>query len=143
VLVYDESLHLAADIALGVCPYVAPTLVPAPEALTSSTTLAITVSVIVCSLLFVIVTLCVIGWLVYAKFVWKRRRYFDGEAEREMGTAAAALEMDRMNNSSTPFSYREVDWDELTLGRLLGQGAFGKVYKGEYRCVLPQNCEAT
>ena len=32
-------------------------------------------------------------------------------------------------------THREIDGKDLRLGKLLGEGAFGKVYKGEYRYV--------
>ena len=31
------------------------------------------------------------------------------------------------------FTYREIDPDELEIGQLLGEGAYGKVYKGTFR----------
>jgi hypothetical protein len=128
----EGPLHLAVDLALGLCPYVGPSPSPQPQPSTSGVAVeAIVLPVVLGSLLFIVVVLVIVGSVVYLKFIWKPRRYFD---EGVGGLSKSGAEEGDIEMESA-FSYREVDWGDLKLGKLLGQGAFGKVYKGEYRCV--------
>lgn len=70
-----------------------------------------------------LVVLFVIATLVMWQLYKRRRKYY---AARE--AAEEEMEMGHMK-----FTFREIAYQDLRLGKLLGEGAFGKVYKGEYR----------
>ena len=75
---------------------------------------------------FIICCLTVaIAFLVAGRMWENRRKEYDGENAEE------GMEMGR--RGMTHFSYREIDPEDLQLGDMLGEGAFGKVYKGLWR----------
>lgn len=126
VLVPVGTLDLAADMALGLCPYAKPS--PSPSSSSGSlSTVAIVLPVVLGSILLILI-LAIITVLLYLKFYVKRRRYFDGNKN-----SAEDFRKDVEMDSAPNYTYREVDWGDLKLGKLLGRGAFGQVYKGQYR----------
>lgn len=74
------------------------------------------------SLLVLFVAGLIVGILAW-NYHRKRRKYYAGQE----------LCSDEIELGMVKFTYREIEYQDLKLGRLLGEGAFGKVYKGEYR----------
>jgi hypothetical protein len=124
-------------LAIGRCPYIAPS--PSPSVTPSASPSVIPLSdsadlipltVVLPTVVGSVMACCACGVVVAAMLIViarRRRRWFESDAGRAVGEGDVEM------LAASKFTYREIDSRELKLGRLLGQGAFGKVYKGEYR----------
>ncbi|ELR22090.1 protein kinase domain containing protein [Acanthamoeba castellanii str. Neff] len=118
------AIDSPTDLAFGPCPQPPPDPTEPDAGTDSSNTVAIAVSVSVGSALLILLALALVLCLCCLA-TRRRRKYFDSglDADPESG-----VEM-----TEVKFTFREIDGKDLRLGKLLGEGAFGKVYKGEYR----------
>jgi hypothetical protein len=114
------------------CPYVAASPSPSPSATTiggaaSSSSLGVALSVSLVIIFIILVACCCVAlvWLL----VRGRRRYYVGSEGNGEGQSSD------MEMNDITYTFREVNFDDLKLGRELGRGAFGRVYRGEYRYV--------
>lgn len=126
VYLLAEGVANPVDFALGQCPKAAAS--PTPQAPSSSSgvnVVSIVVPVVLGSVLLLLVALLIVAGLIwmYAK---RHRKYFDSADLIEDAEAGTPMK-------ESKFTFREIDGKDLRVGKLLAEGAFGKVYKGEYR----------
>ncbi|KAL6069929.1 Tyrosine-protein kinase receptor [Balamuthia mandrillaris] len=104
-------------MAWGPCPVFPSTGTDKETLLAITVPVSVTFSIILCFLVLGI------GGCIFRFCCWNRQKEWEGEDE--------GMEMGR--RGKTRFTYTEIDPEDIRLDRLLGQGAFGKVYKGEWR----------
>lgn len=110
------------------CPMLAlPSPSPAAVAPSSGVDSLVVVLATVLPSIFVglLLLLCLVAALFFA-VAWKdkRRKWHDEHDDREL---------ESMEVGKVKYSYREIDPQDLQLGTLLGEGGFGKVYRGMWR----------
>ncbi len=112
------SNYSVTDLLWSICPYYW-----SLETSSSGDATLILGIVLPTVLVVILLCLCLAGFLVWFVVVKrkKRRRYYDAKNPAD---SVGDLEMECLE-----LKYREVDYKDLVLGKLLGKGAFGKVYK--------------
>ncbi len=112
----DEPIYpIISDSLWFTCPYKS-TSSSTDDMLILATVLPIILSAILLLIVLVIITL----WVVWRK---KRRKYYENKTYLDVRPG------DEADIESAQLKYREIDYQDLVLGTLLGKGAFGKVYK--------------
>jgi len=119
-------------LATGACPYIAPSpsVSPSPVPLSASGSFsAMSVAIAAPAAAGAAASFVVFGLFGACGFAFyrRRRKWYEGEKADEEA-AEDGTEM-----TSQHFTYREIDPSDIKMGRILGKGAFGKVYKGEFR----------
>lgn len=109
------------------CPYRAsPSPSPSPQS-DSDLQRDLTISFAVSGPFIIVLLLLCCTPIVWFLIWGRRRRWYKGGNGN-----SSDVEMNSVPESQE-FSYREIDFRDLKLGRELGHGAFGRVYRGEYR----------
>jgi hypothetical protein len=148
-----RDLESPVDGKLGECPQAA-SATPIPSSSSGAGIEAIVVPAVLGSVLLLLVLAlicCGLAWF-YRK---KHRKYFEADdrsRDTESGTELESKFTFRCPSLSLSCSIfvfrsfffwlnsamgREIDGKDLRLGKLMAEGAFGKVYKGEYRYCDP------
>lgn len=138
---FFQLSNTPVDFALGACPQPPSSPSPAPDESSIDKT-AVIIPVVVGSAAILLATAIAVA-AVCLLLVRRRRKYFDVDPDDDKEKGTAMMPVKYTFRYSKPYDlhlkslrrfHREINSNDLRLGKLLGEGAFGKVYKGEYRC---------